>query len=252
MAADVANDPNITESIFTLAMCHEIYHKRTQEAKLLVRLGGAINHKCGISGYTLLIYAASVSDLDAMIFAINAGADVNIPENDGWTPIVFAAAHLHKEGLELLMLKGANPFHTTNTGVDAVKFIEHMSSEKENAVVRNRLLLILHSDQNSVSVSFDKALLDAPVNYIQYDDRLHNTVSDYHVVAGDLNCNHDKKNSIKCQHDALKGRASTTMLATKNKPNDNSIRVANAYADVNNRYNYSSFFQDILQYLNIF
>lgn len=59
-------------------------------AKLLISRGANVNSK-DEDGLTPLMYAASLSNTDAISLLLAAGARVNAVDNEGWTPLIYLA-----------------------------------------------------------------------------------------------------------------------------------------------------------------
>ncbi|MCQ2371308.1 MAG: ankyrin repeat domain-containing protein [Akkermansia sp.] len=68
------------------------------------------------SGMTPLMFAAAMGHLDCMEFLIAAGADVGAREEVGMTPLLFAALEGRTEALELLLRHGASLKDRTRGG----------------------------------------------------------------------------------------------------------------------------------------
>lgn len=59
-------------------------------------------------GWTPLLYAAYFGQTGTVAWLLDNGADVNQPDNNGGTPLMFAAQNDHDEIVELLLKKGAH------------------------------------------------------------------------------------------------------------------------------------------------
>jgi len=57
--------------------------------------------------------------LDVVRVLVEAGADVNVHQHGGWTPLMGAAAHGDVETVDLLLAHGADPTATNESGRDA-------------------------------------------------------------------------------------------------------------------------------------
>ena len=62
----------------------------------------------GENGYTPLIAAAAKDQPKVLEFLLSHGADVNGPGKNGWTPAAMAASSGHKRNIEILIKAGAN------------------------------------------------------------------------------------------------------------------------------------------------
>jgi uncharacterized protein len=70
----------------------------------------------------LLITAAADGDLNVLNALLSAGAQVNARDEDGSTPVMFAARHGHDLVVLLLLLQGADPKVKGSHGLSAVEF----------------------------------------------------------------------------------------------------------------------------------
>ena len=87
-----------------------------------------------VEGNTLLHHAASNEQLVVVRYLISKGADVNVRNRDGWTPLHWVA-HLN-EGIDVaryLIARGANLNATTNSGYTPLEWARHMEN---TAVIR--------------------------------------------------------------------------------------------------------------------
>ena len=72
---------------------------------------------CSISIYSMDIFqAAKTGNIDRVRELIAAGADVNQQNNDGWTPLHWAAYNGHQEVVQALIAAGANVNQQDNDG----------------------------------------------------------------------------------------------------------------------------------------
>ena len=78
-----------------------------------------LNTVYGSQGYTPIIFAATICEVDFMKILIRAGGSVNVAEIDGWTPLMFAAHRGNPEICKVLLEAGADPFMKTNRGLMA-------------------------------------------------------------------------------------------------------------------------------------
>ena len=89
--------------------------------KFFSRAGGFLINQKNIGGATALHIAARNGNLEITSILLENGADVNIVDNEGWSPLMRAAINNNSKVLELLLEKGANT--------------AFLSSEHESALV---------------------------------------------------------------------------------------------------------------------
>ena len=90
-------------------------------AELLVDRGANVNATCPF-GCTCLHHA--VSSKNVAEFLITKGADVNIKDNNGRTPLNWAVRRRHKDVVELLIAKGADVNAKNNEGETPLSIAE--------------------------------------------------------------------------------------------------------------------------------
>lgn len=66
---------------------------------------------------------------------LDAGADPNAPQHNGWTPLMSAAANGDEEAIELLLERGADPSAKADEGVDAATLAE----QRDRPAIAQRL-----------------------------------------------------------------------------------------------------------------
>ncbi|XP_029649008.1 histone-lysine N-methyltransferase EHMT2 isoform X3 [Octopus sinensis] len=93
--------------------------------KFLVQAGAQIDVK-GEDGMTCLHMAAKGGYIDLMEFLLSTRkADVNVQDDGGWTPIIWAAEHRNVESAKFLVQRGADPTlkdNEENTGLHWAAF----------------------------------------------------------------------------------------------------------------------------------
>ena len=107
-----------------------------QEVQRFITLGGKINklyHKT-----TLLCEASRKGDLEVTKKLLSIGADVNMPDIHGCSPIFLAASHGHKAVMELLLKKGAEVnVKNTNGFTPLVSTIQNSHNECAKILIEN-------------------------------------------------------------------------------------------------------------------
>ncbi|XP_037082512.1 histone-lysine N-methyltransferase EHMT2-like [Pollicipes pollicipes] len=80
--------------------------------KYLVTAGGALNAK-GEDGMTPLHLAAQAGNIEGCHYLLSSGRTesgyVNLQDDGGWTPVVWASEHKHPAVVKYLLERGANP-----------------------------------------------------------------------------------------------------------------------------------------------
>jgi ankyrin repeat protein len=62
---------------------------------------------------------------DDLKMMIQIGVDLNVPDPEGWTPLHFAAFHLHFDCIELLLVHGADLRIRNRIGDTPAQLVEH-------------------------------------------------------------------------------------------------------------------------------
>jgi len=110
---DKGTDIDAKHYDYTL-LYYAIFHVGDQAKdaiKLLIKKGANVNVK-DRGGFTPLIYAIWLNYRDVVELLINSGADVNAEDSEGFTPYYWATMQGRKDFVELLVAKGATPVST--------------------------------------------------------------------------------------------------------------------------------------------
>mmetsp|Transcript_26637 Transcript_26637/g.29029 ORF Transcript_26637/g.29029 Transcript_26637/m.29029 type:complete len:275 (-) Transcript_26637:237-1061(-) len=75
-------------------------------------------------GWSAARFAVALGDLNFLRAVIEAGIDLNNPDNDGVTPLIAAAEVGDREAVELLLAGNASPLQVAADGTDAFKAAE--------------------------------------------------------------------------------------------------------------------------------
>ncbi len=81
------------------------------ELKRLVREGVSVNDRSPFNN-TALLHAAKHGKRDCVRFLMDNGADVNIANDSGYTPLICSATIGDYEGVNMLLEAGAETWHT--------------------------------------------------------------------------------------------------------------------------------------------
>ncbi|XP_064615910.1 histone-lysine N-methyltransferase EHMT2-like [Liolophura sinensis] len=77
--------------------------------KYLVKAGASV-HSRGEDGMTCLHLAAKAGHIDVMRYLLHfSDIDINVQDDGGWTPIIWAAEHRHVASVKFLLSQGADP-----------------------------------------------------------------------------------------------------------------------------------------------
>jgi cytohesin len=108
-------DPNIPDAEGITPLHWAVRGRNKELVKVLLANHAEVNRQDQHSGMTPLGYAVSLSETDIAAALLDAKADSNLKDNQGATPL-FYAAQGKKEMAELLLAKGANPNVRDNSG----------------------------------------------------------------------------------------------------------------------------------------
>lgn len=110
--------------------CNSIYAINVEIVKLLLKYPLDINSR-GLDDVTPLMYAIMKRDITVVNILIENGADVNIPNKYGKTPLMVAADMFKDDDtiIKLLLDNGADPYQKNNYGVSVYKLLEMPRNE---------------------------------------------------------------------------------------------------------------------------
>lgn len=110
--------------------CNSIYAINAEIVELLLKYPLDINSK-GLDDCTPLYYTIGKGDNNIVKFLIDKGADLNIPDNDGNTPLIATADMFDEDDtiIKLLLENGADPHIKNNSGVSVYKILEAPRNE---------------------------------------------------------------------------------------------------------------------------
>ncbi|XP_035379185.1 histone-lysine N-methyltransferase EHMT2 isoform X1 [Electrophorus electricus] len=85
-----------------------IINNQVEVARYLIQSGACVYH-VEEDGSTGLHHAAKLGNLEIVTLLLNTGqVDINAQDSGGWTPIIWAAEHRHKEVIRALLNRGAD------------------------------------------------------------------------------------------------------------------------------------------------
>lgn len=95
-------DPNVPASEYPCFKC--VTHHRSHFLPQIIEAGGDPSEPRGI-----IEKAVQHSNMDALIFLLDQGVDVNAKSQEGWTPLTTAIRENRAEMVDLLLARGADP-----------------------------------------------------------------------------------------------------------------------------------------------
>ncbi|MEO1488470.1 MAG: ankyrin repeat domain-containing protein [Pseudomonadota bacterium] len=81
-------------------------------------------------GRTPLQVSITLSDIDSVEALIKRGASVNVSDRQGETPLISAVHQRNQAMIKLLLEKGADPDHNDNSGRSARNYVELMNDNE--------------------------------------------------------------------------------------------------------------------------
>lgn len=107
------------------ALMYACEHNHMEMVRYLVQAGSFLDVK-GEDGMTCLHMAAKGGHIELMEFLLNTRkVDVNVQDDGGWTPIIWAAEHRNVDTVKFLISRGADPTlkdNEENTGLHWAAF----------------------------------------------------------------------------------------------------------------------------------
>lgn len=121
-------DINATDSFMYTALWTALYHKKKDMIIYLLKNGANPNMKNGKDQAAGLHLVAKGSDIPLAELLVQHGADINIQDEKGSTPLM-AAVMSYAEGddtamIEFLVIHGADPSHKNKSGASALKYAD--------------------------------------------------------------------------------------------------------------------------------
>ena len=109
--ATLATAPAAAQFSDAYTFIKAVRDKDVAKAKPLIDKPGTtiVNARDGDTGETALIIATKRSDVPWMGFVLQAGADANLKDRSGNTPLLLASIAGFEEGVRVLLLVGAKP-----------------------------------------------------------------------------------------------------------------------------------------------
>ena len=112
-------DPNITDNDGLAPLYHAAERRMDEVARLLAKKGASaelLDIRRGEKGYGLAHQAAGTGDIPRLNLLAGLGADLNLRDNDGQTPLAIAVMESQSEAIARLLAAGADPNIADNDG----------------------------------------------------------------------------------------------------------------------------------------
>ncbi|CAH8849381.1 unnamed protein product [Trichobilharzia szidati] len=97
----------------------------------------SVNYALKNNGRTLIHYAADYGQKEICAYLINNGADVNISDNFGVTPLLAAIYEGHVDCVSLLLNNGAK----LGVAPDGSTYVDCATSEDIRNILRNHIVV---------------------------------------------------------------------------------------------------------------
>lgn len=78
----------------------------------------------------MLLTASKVGNIDYVKLAIAKGANLNVKDENGSTPLHWATYYEYTDIIKLLLMQGANPYITDNYGLTPIDVAKFNKKEK--------------------------------------------------------------------------------------------------------------------------
>ena len=108
VAGKLSNVISLT-SVSILSVSDAVRKDDEKACLALIRRGIDLNQKYGTYLLSALLEAASLNRVKIISHLIKGGADLNLRDVDGRTPLMWASRSGHREAVEILLRKGASP-----------------------------------------------------------------------------------------------------------------------------------------------
>lgn len=110
-------------------------HGQLWRVQALVENGGNVNWR-DEEGYTPMTWAAQHGHAPVVEYLLSRYAAVNPADRTGYTPLMWAAQEGHAGVVELLLRRGANPYVTDQRGANALSLARMAGHERIYSILR--------------------------------------------------------------------------------------------------------------------
>ncbi|KAG2427506.1 hypothetical protein HXX76_012439 [Chlamydomonas incerta] len=98
-----------------------------------------------------LHFAAALGSAECTKLLVEAGADLDLQDKEGYTPLHMAAGYMHTSSMAALLEAGANPEIKDNTGRDVVNLIENLRASMPLSMGSVQRILQLEEVKNCLT-----------------------------------------------------------------------------------------------------
>ncbi|KAG2452266.1 hypothetical protein HYH02_003290 [Chlamydomonas schloesseri] len=98
-----------------------------------------------------LHFAAALGSAECTKLLVEAGADLDLQDKEGYTPLHMAAGYMHTPSMAVLLEAGANPEIKDNTGRDVVSLIENLRASMPLSMGSVQRILALEEVKNCLT-----------------------------------------------------------------------------------------------------
>lgn len=153
----------LNEDEITGEFLRAMHQYNFEKALRYIHNGANPNYADGMdSGNTILIKAVGYGILDHVKRLLDAGANVNYPNNYGDTPLIHAAQRGHANIVELLLDAGANVNHISSyhrgtaliaaNDIDTIKLLLDAGADVNHANINERTALFAAAEHGDVNI----------------------------------------------------------------------------------------------------
>lgn len=96
---------------------------------------GILNHSLL---WTTLLWASHTGEVDIVKVFIDHGANIEITDLEGNTPLILSVINGHTEVVKFLLSKGANREHTTRSGWTALEFAVSAKNQEIISIISKK------------------------------------------------------------------------------------------------------------------
>ncbi|PNW84345.1 hypothetical protein CHLRE_04g231026v5 [Chlamydomonas reinhardtii] len=121
---------------------------------MIKMLGGGrelLAHVVDENRRSALHFAAALGSAECTRLLVEAGAELDLQDKEGYTPLHMAAGYMHTPSMAVLLEAGANPEIKDNTGRDVVNLIENLRASMPLSMGSVQRILQLEEVKNCLT-----------------------------------------------------------------------------------------------------